>query len=113
MSSAVIIQLVIASVFNKHFFLVGRYFLQTDPKFCMKVAETACWDLEYVLNIFALVITIAFLSYSFLLYCFMVINKYYLSLSRMEYQANLLWIPKDSPYNLNEVCSKKVEGNEK
>jgi hypothetical protein len=23
----------------------------------------------------------------------------------MEYQANLLWIPKDSPYNLNEVST--------
>ncbi len=30
----------------------------------------------------------------------------------MEYQANLLWIPKDSPYNLNEVCIIKVAGNE-
>jgi hypothetical protein len=43
----------------------------------------------------------------------MVINKYYLSFYRMEYQANLLWIPKDSPYNLNEVCIEKVAGNEK
>ncbi len=31
----------------------------------------------------------------------------------MEYQANLLWIPKDSPYNLNEVCIEKVAGKEK
>ncbi len=47
-------QLVLASLFNKHIFLVGRYFLQTDPQFCMKVAETACWDLEDELKIFGL-----------------------------------------------------------
>ena len=28
---------------------------------------------------------------------------FYFLYFRMEYQANLLWIPKDSPYNLNEV----------
>jgi hypothetical protein len=116
MSSAVIIQLVLASLFKKTFFLLLEdIFFNRLTSVLYEVAETACRDLEDVLKIFALKkasngsISILF----FLVISFMVITKYYLSFSRMEYQANLLWIPKDSPYNLNEVCSKKVEGTEK